>query len=44
VRRWKKLLHDIFRVLVDIHFLLLMLATFIFAVTEFWHFVSRITH
>ena len=44
VRRWTKLLHNIFRILADIHFLLLMLGSFIFAVIEFWHFVSRITH
>jgi hypothetical protein len=30
-----------FRVLADVHFLLLMLAAFTFAVIEFWRFVSR---
>jgi hypothetical protein len=44
MRRWTKFLHDTFRVFADIDFLLLMLATFLFAVIEFWHFVSRITH
>lgn len=41
--RWTKFLHNTFRVLADVHFLLLMLAVFIFAVIEFWRFVSRIT-
>ena len=44
MHRWTKFLHNTFRVLADVHFLLLMLATFIFAVIEFYHFVSRITH
>ncbi len=43
MRQWTKFLHNTFRVLADIHFLLLMLAAFIFAVIEFYRFVSRIT-
>ncbi len=44
MRRWTKFLHNTYRVLADVHFLLLMLAAFIFAVVEFWRFVSRIVH
>jgi hypothetical protein len=42
MRWWTKFLHRTFRILADIHFLLLMLAAFIFAVFEFWRFVLRI--
>jgi len=44
MRRWTKFLHTAFRVLADVHFLLSMLATFVFALIEFWHFVSSIVH
>ena len=42
MRRWTKFLKNTFRVLADVHFLLLMFAAFTFAVIEFCHFVSRI--
>jgi len=42
MRRWTKFLHNTFRVLADVHFLLLMLAALIFAVIEFFKFISRI--